>query len=894
MSLNKRLSKSVSLLMTAVLVVSSVFSSASLADSFIQDEPYITYEEDTEDKGRVVVSMGDSFSAGEGISPFYGNRYSDFIEIQDWLAHRSQRAWSGMLYMDKNNKFDMLSKHKASYNKSFNENDNTAWYFVAASGAETRHLYEKQEKIFNIGPVAFRTYLETQLNVLDQLNKDKVVPDYITMSLGGNDVDFVPVVSQAATSLGFLDPNAIEAKLNHAMKKLTRGDGGQESIRNKLRKAYKDINDKVAVKGGKQPCIIVAGYPRLLNENIKNVSHNYGFGVTSGVGEVALYNLLLFDPVEAQKVNDCVDYFDETIKQIVYQSKWRDGLDIEFVDVRTAFNGHEVYSSDPWINGADIFPHDDDLITYVVTEKLSEEFKKQNGENNEADQDKSWLEKIKDNIEYHPSGASIHPNIKGAYYGYARCVQEVIDKREAARNKPTSTPTPAPEVKPSESLPSNSESTPDEAPRDPVTGYKVVKFGFNNGLDIEWLVLEEDENEMFLLSKDILVSKAYGLEQEEREKHKDDPDFNNTWRWSSLRKWLNNEFYERAFTDKEKARIIPTECLNVPNRVTGACGGDSTEDKVFLLSVHEEELYFGQFQDKAERAIAKDCNGVVYSWWLRSPGLYGDQAAFVDTEGYLSDLGDYVSIDTYGVRPAMWIKKETAKGTEPEPETETTATTTESTQPVDSRGIAVLDSPNSTVIEVDGEKHDFKIPMIRIPDVPVSLTNKSIEKQVNKFNIHKTKQYLNSPYDSHYRYHITEKTITIIVDFWRINGGEDERDELIFNIDIKTGDLMSGSQVVKLFGMTDKQFFSKVKTCYKNFYMLESKNRENDPKAKKMAKTLYDKNLKLISYKYIVPFVDENGRLMFAGKVNYLAAGGYGYLFFSIDKENINHYWRDV
>lgn len=867
MLLSKRLLKPIAGLLIPVFVLTSVPSSVSFADCLVQSEHHIEYEENTEKDGRVVVSMGDSYSAGEGISPFYGDRYSDKSIISDWLAHRSKLAWSGMLYLDKDNQNDRLLMHKASNNPDYKENDNTAWYFVASSGAETKHIKdENQEKTFNISSIGFRTHLEPQINVLNQLKSENVVPDYVTLTLGGNDVDFVPVVVKAATSFGFLDPNELETALNTSMRKLTRGADNNKSVRDSLRKAYKDINDAVEIKGEKKPCIIVAGYPRLLTDDIKNV--DWGLGHPIDVGEVVVKNMLLFDPVEAKKVNACVDYLDETIKQIVYQSKWRDGLDIEFVDVRDEFSGHEVYSKDPWINGVDLLPHDDDLITLPLTE-------------------------IDGKIDPHPSGCSIHPNAKGAYYGYRKCVQEVIDKREALKKK--ATPTPMPAITPSDTLPQGQETNPSsgsEAVTDPVTGYKVIKFGFNNGRDIEWLVLEEDENEMFLLSKEVILSKEFDKKNEEDDKNKDkdkdeskNKDENQeiiTWMNCSLRKWLNKEFYQRAFSRKEQSRIMETECLNIPNRVTGLGGSDKTKDNVFLLNVHEAEQYFGQFQDKAERAIAKDSNGVVYSWWLRSPGLFYNQAAFIDTSGYLSDIGDYVDIDTYGVRPAMWISK---KAVEEEPTTTTTTEPSETVKP-DDRGIAVLDSPNSTVIKVDGEPHDFKIPMIRIPDVPVSLTNKAIEREVNKFNINKSKLYLNSPYDSHYRYYISEKTITIIVEFWRINGGEDERDELIFNIEIKTGELLNGSQVVKLYGMTDKQFFSKVKTCYKNFYTLE-RNYKGDKPAKKA----YDANLKRVSYKYIVPFMDNDGRLFFAGKVNYIAAGGYGYLYFSIDKENINYYW---
>ncbi len=43
----------------------------------------------------VVVSMGDSYSACEGVSPFYG--WGEGYANQDWLAHRSENSWPGQL-----------------------------------------------------------------------------------------------------------------------------------------------------------------------------------------------------------------------------------------------------------------------------------------------------------------------------------------------------------------------------------------------------------------------------------------------------------------------------------------------------------------------------------------------------------------------------------------------------------------------------------------------------------------------------------------------------------------------------------------------------------------------------------------------------------------------------
>ena len=41
-----------------------------------------------------MVSLGDSYSSGEGIEPFYGQNEStaDKVKNQDWLAHRSEKV----------------------------------------------------------------------------------------------------------------------------------------------------------------------------------------------------------------------------------------------------------------------------------------------------------------------------------------------------------------------------------------------------------------------------------------------------------------------------------------------------------------------------------------------------------------------------------------------------------------------------------------------------------------------------------------------------------------------------------------------------------------------------------------------------------------------------------
>jgi len=145
----------------------------------------------------------------------------------------------------------------------------------------------------------------------------------------------------------------------------------------------------------------------------------------------------------------------------------------------------------------------------------------------------------------------------------------------------------------------------------------------------------------------------------------------NNYKESHIRSWLNDNFYNTAFTAEEKARIQTTD---VDNSVasTGydtndyAC--DNTNDKVFLLS-HQEatSATYGLDTDTARQRQPSDyaqSQGVWTftpngnsGWWLRSPNyfnLYGASLArYVHVNGYVDYY--YVDITHNGVVPALWI-----------------------------------------------------------------------------------------------------------------------------------------------------------------------------------------------------------------------------------------------
>ena len=192
----------------------------------------------------------------------------------------------------------------------------------------------------------------------------------------------------------------------------------------------------------------------------------------------------------------------------------------------------------------------------------------------------------------------------------------------------------------------------DNLMRDSLIEDEIYSFG---GYD--WRILDVQDGKVLLLSEYLLETRAYH-----------ESEVNITWANSTLRQYLNSEFYNR-FSAEEKARIAETRVLNNDNPWYDTKGGYSTFDKVFLLSVEEVVEYFGDsgqlknrprgksyIDDKYNNArIAKCLGGEVYWWLLRSSGYKSTYAASVSSFGILDVLGDGVYHSDGYIRPALWL-----------------------------------------------------------------------------------------------------------------------------------------------------------------------------------------------------------------------------------------------
>ena len=206
----------------------------------------------------------------------------------------------------------------------------------------------------------------------------------------------------------------------------------------------------------------------------------------------------------------------------------------------------------------------------------------------------------------------------------------------------------------------------------------------SNGKEpISWIVLDRRINgQLLVISEKVLDKKQYNT-----------TDISITWEKSTIRSWLNgydasyntvgidftgNNFIDTAFTAEEKSKIVSSSVPAHANPSYSTSPGNATTDKIFLLSITEANNYFAtdaKRQADATRYAVKQgvyvkgsesgttssdgtCTDVrCYAyWWLRSPGRTTYYAAYVGTDGSVYHYGLSVSLDSSGIRPAMWVQ----------------------------------------------------------------------------------------------------------------------------------------------------------------------------------------------------------------------------------------------
>lgn len=162
---------------------------------------------------------------------------------------------------------------------------------------------------------------------------------------------------------------------------------------------------------------------------------------------------------------------------------------------------------------------------------------------------------------------------------------------------------------------------------------------------IEWQIVKKEDGKAFVVSRTSVANLPF------------DENGNNNYARSTIRAWLNNEFYNNSFRSEElRKRILETEVDNSlasTKDETNKNVCETTNDYVFLLSEREFNYIYLNNDKKEEKQI---------TGWLRTPGPENKDEA---KQGYISwwKSSWYVSkgttihktTDKQGIYPALWI-----------------------------------------------------------------------------------------------------------------------------------------------------------------------------------------------------------------------------------------------
>lgn len=182
---------------------------------------------------------------------------------------------------------------------------------------------------------------------------------------------------------------------------------------------------------------------------------------------------------------------------------------------------------------------------------------------------------------------------------------------------------------------------------------------------IKWKVLSNDGSTLFVVADK-------GLDCRENESKI------KTWENSTIRSWLNKDFYSIAFSAKEQEAIIEQNVVNEKNPYYPSVDGNTTKDKIYLLSLGEVTNPSYGFCGVGERAGEREtvCRSVYpsdytnavgtelrkkdgsCSWLLRTTGLNQGVYTTVYYGGFVNNYGEFsgnINEAYYALVPALHI-----------------------------------------------------------------------------------------------------------------------------------------------------------------------------------------------------------------------------------------------
>jgi lysophospholipase L1-like esterase len=289
------------------------------------------------------VALGDSYASGEGVSPYIGDAFDR--EGEDFLCHRSWTGWPMRL---------TRTGHAQPIAREAQDDPGTQMDFAACSGA----------RMVNLDTTMQEKNDDTEIPL--QFDSLTAETDLVTVSIGGNDMGFAPIVTHCMTQIDCFDDGFVDDAAGRSI-----------SLRDwatiRLALMGSEIDSIYAqIRGRTRPDteIVALTYPRLVSD--------------SAIAGLVGGTCLLLETGERRWIRAQADVF----AQIVHRRA--DAHGVEVADVREAFEQHVVCNRDTYLFPVVPLSRPDDL-------------------------DGPFL-----------SAASFHPNEKGVAT-YAAVVQDVLD-----------------------------------------------------------------------------------------------------------------------------------------------------------------------------------------------------------------------------------------------------------------------------------------------------------------------------------------------------------------------------------------------------------------------------------------------------------------------------------
>lgn len=220
-------------------------------------------------------------------------------------------------------------------------------------------------------------------------------------------------------------------------------------------------------------------------------------------------------------------------------------------------------------------------------------------------------------------------------------------------------------------------------------GYAPTEFYWFKYEDVRWKVLDAEKGIVIselVIDNQPFNSKVFWDNNAEDKTHDAYCDeafthYANNYEYSTIRKWLNDDFYNTVFSDEEKQLVIPSEIEN--SAISEEFSSNNTIDNVYLLSYKEARNGFDNSSRRAhvtDYALSQGADTRHYRYlpndddyascwqdkdycavWLRTAGCDDSMfGSFSDRTGFIYTFYYFKVSNCCGIRPVIKVDLEKA------------------------------------------------------------------------------------------------------------------------------------------------------------------------------------------------------------------------------------------